>query len=88
MCFGFYKMFASFVSKANLFNVFRVGDWLEVLKDCNAFVYYGLENIFSYLTSDRLLPMSLSDCQFMVLLDRVQSYPSYKRVSKDNVNKT
>ncbi|XP_075249447.1 cilia- and flagella-associated protein 46-like isoform X3 [Convolutriloba macropyga] len=64
------------------------GDWVEVLKDCNCFLYYGLENLFSYLSSDRLLPSCLSDCHLLILLDRVQSYPSYKRVSKDNVNKT
>ena len=81
-----------FFRSKNLYNSFinfySNGDWLEMMKDCNAFLYYGLENLFSYITVDRLLPIGLSECQFLILLDRVQSYPSYKRVSKENVNKT
>ncbi|XP_063723597.1 cilia- and flagella-associated protein 46-like isoform X4 [Symsagittifera roscoffensis] len=64
------------------------GDWIEVMKDCNALIYYGLEDLFSYLASDRLLPVCLNECQLLLMLDRVQSYPSYKRVSKENVNKS
>ena len=66
----------------------RTGDWIEVMKDCNALIYYGLEDLFSYLASDRLLPVCLNECQLLLMLDRVQSYPSYKRVSKENVNKS
>ena len=92
--------------------VYSVGEFEIYMTESSAFLFYGMENFFTYIPSSKIasltfegkhspfsviivsvlqIPFStsvLTDCQMVMLFDRMQTNSSYARQSKMDVLKT
>ncbi|XP_041476710.1 cilia- and flagella-associated protein 46-like isoform X5 [Lytechinus variegatus] len=65
-----------------------LGEFEEQMKDCNAFIFYGLEKFLSQLPPFKLAPVNLSEISLAIILDLVQTNQSFMRQSKIDVEKS
>ncbi|XP_070541399.1 cilia- and flagella-associated protein 46-like isoform X2 [Ptychodera flava] len=65
-----------------------IGEWEIQLSESSAFVFYGMEKLLSHLSASKLIPMNLSECFLVVMLDHVQTNQSFLRQSKIDVIKS
>nr|XP_042712700.1 cilia- and flagella-associated protein 46 isoform X3 [Chrysemys picta bellii] len=57
-------------------------EWEQLLNNCSAFLFYGMERFLSHILLNRFIAMNIPECQLMVLLDLVQSNQSFQRLAK------
>ncbi|NWI56216.1 CFA46 protein, partial [Calyptomena viridis] len=62
-------------------------EWEQLLTDCSAFLFYGMERFMSHLLLNRLVAMNISKCHLMILLDLVRSQQSYRRITNSDTHK-
>ncbi|NXE54322.1 CFA46 protein, partial [Casuarius casuarius] len=63
-------------------------EWEQLLTNCSAFLFYGMERFLSHTLLNRLVAMNISKCHLMILLDLVQSKQSYQRVTNSDIHKS
>ncbi|XP_048465131.1 cilia- and flagella-associated protein 46 [Rhincodon typus] len=56
-------------------------DWEEMLKSCNAFVFYGTERFLANVLPSKIITMNLPECQLMIILDLAQTCQSFRHQS-------
>ncbi|NXG31358.1 CFA46 protein, partial [Dromaius novaehollandiae] len=62
-------------------------EWEQLLTNCSAFLFYGMERFLSHTLLNRLVAMNIPKCHLMILLDLVQSKQSYQRVRNSDIHK-
>nr|XP_009668849.1 PREDICTED: tetratricopeptide repeat protein 40 [Struthio camelus australis] len=63
-------------------------EWEQLLTNCSAFLFYGMERFLSHVLLNRLVAMNIPKCHLMILLDLVQSKQSYQRVTNSDIHKS
>ncbi|XP_067156500.1 cilia- and flagella-associated protein 46 [Apteryx mantelli] len=63
-------------------------EWEQLLTNCSAFLFYGMERFLSHILLNRLVAMNIPKCHLMILLDLVQSKQSYQRVTSSDIHKS
>ncbi|NWX23610.1 CFA46 protein, partial [Aegotheles bennettii] len=63
-------------------------EWEQLLTDCSAFLFYGMERFMSHILLNRLVAMNIPKCHLMILLDLVRSKQSYHRITNSGVHKS
>ncbi|XP_025892012.1 cilia- and flagella-associated protein 46 [Nothoprocta perdicaria] len=63
-------------------------EWEQLLTNCSAFVFYGMERFLSHMLLNRLVAMNIPKCLLMILLDLVQSKQSYQRMMNSDIHKS
>ncbi|KFP83299.1 Tetratricopeptide repeat protein 40, partial [Apaloderma vittatum] len=63
-------------------------EWEELLTNCSAFLFYGMERFTSHVLLNRLVAMNIPKCRLMILLDLVRSKQSYLRITNSGVHKS
>ncbi|XP_048407549.2 cilia- and flagella-associated protein 46 [Stegostoma tigrinum] len=56
-------------------------DWEEMLRSCNAFVFYGTERFLANVLPSKIITMNLPECQLMIILDLAQTCQSFRHQS-------
>ncbi|KAG6935922.1 cilia and flagella associated protein 46 [Chelydra serpentina] len=57
-------------------------EWEQLLNNCSAFLFYGMERFLSHILLNRFIAMNIPECQLMMLLDLVRSNQSFQRLAK------
>ncbi|XP_043407703.1 cilia- and flagella-associated protein 46 isoform X3 [Chelonia mydas] len=57
-------------------------EWEQLLNNCSAFLFYGMERFLSHILLNRFIAMNIPECQLMILLDLMQSNQSFQRLAK------
>ncbi|XP_032047141.1 cilia- and flagella-associated protein 46 [Aythya fuligula] len=63
-------------------------EWEQLLTNCSAFLFYGMERFLSHILLNRLVAMNIPKCHLMILLDLVQSKQSYQRIANSDIYKS
>ncbi|NWX52679.1 CFA46 protein, partial [Steatornis caripensis] len=63
-------------------------EWEQLLTNCSAFLFYGMERFMSHISLNRLVAMNIPKCHLMILLDLVRSKQSYQRITKSGIHKS
>ncbi|XP_069720254.1 cilia- and flagella-associated protein 46 [Phaenicophaeus curvirostris] len=63
-------------------------EWEQLLTNCSAFLFYGMERFMSHILLDRLVAMNIPKCHLMILLDLVRTKQSYQRITKSDIHKS
>ncbi|KAM6306111.1 cilia- and flagella-associated protein 46 [Aegotheles albertisi] len=63
-------------------------EWEQLLTDCSAFLFYGMERFMSHILLNRLVAMNIPKCHLMILLDLVRSKQSYHRITNSGIHKS
>ncbi|KFU89514.1 Tetratricopeptide repeat protein 40, partial [Chaetura pelagica] len=63
-------------------------DWEQLLTNCSAFLFYGMERFMSHVLPSRLVAMNIPGCHLMMLLDLVRSKQSYQRIRNSSIHKS
>ncbi|XP_067389534.1 cilia- and flagella-associated protein 46-like [Emydura macquarii macquarii] len=63
-------------------------EWEQLLNNCSAFLFYGMERFLSHILLNRFIAMNIPECQLMILLDLVQSNQSFQRLAKLDISKS
>ncbi|NWI71238.1 CFA46 protein, partial [Todus mexicanus] len=63
-------------------------EWEQLLTNCSAFLFYGMERFMSHIVLNRLVAMNFSKCHLMVLLDLVRSKQSCQRITNSGIHKS
>ncbi|NXA03260.1 CFA46 protein, partial [Sapayoa aenigma] len=63
-------------------------EWEQLLTDCSAFLFYGMERFMSHVLLNRLVAMNIPKCHLMILLDLVRSKQSYRRITNSHIHKS
>ncbi|XP_010138787.1 PREDICTED: tetratricopeptide repeat protein 40, partial [Buceros rhinoceros silvestris] len=63
-------------------------EWEQLLTNCSAFLFYGMERFMSHILLDRLVAMNIPKCHLMILLDLVRSKQSYQRITNSGIHKS
>ncbi|XP_062436353.1 cilia- and flagella-associated protein 46 [Rhea pennata] len=63
-------------------------EWEQLLTNCSAFLFYGMERFLSHILLNRLVAMNIPKCHLMILLDLVRSNQSYQRVTNSDIHKS
>eukprot|EP00075_Anas_platyrhynchos_P026650 XP_027315903.1 cilia- and flagella-associated protein 46 isoform X2 [Anas platyrhynchos] len=63
-------------------------EWEQLLTNCSAFLFYGMERFLSHILLNRLVAMNIPKCHLMILLDLVQSKQSYQRITNSDIYKS
>ncbi|NXY88934.1 CFA46 protein, partial [Alcedo cyanopectus] len=63
-------------------------EWEQLLTNCSAFLFYGMERFISHTILNRLVAMSIPKCHLMILLDLVRSKQSYQRITNSSIHKS
>ncbi|XP_075360374.1 cilia- and flagella-associated protein 46 isoform X11 [Mycteria americana] len=63
-------------------------EWEQLLTNCSAFLFYGMERFMSHILLNRLVAMNIPKCHLMILLDLVQSKQSYQRITNSDIHKS
>ncbi|NXD84515.1 CFA46 protein, partial [Halcyon senegalensis] len=63
-------------------------EWEQLLTNCSAFLFYGMERFVSHIVLNRLVAMNIPKCHLMMLLDLVRSKQSYQRITNSDIHKS
>ncbi|NWR60508.1 CFA46 protein, partial [Bucorvus abyssinicus] len=63
-------------------------EWEQLLTNCSAFLFYGMERFMSHILLNRLVAMNIPKCHLMILLDLVRSKQSYQRITNSVIHKS
>ncbi|NXF11267.1 CFA46 protein, partial [Smithornis capensis] len=63
-------------------------EWEQLLTDCSAFLFCGMERFMSHVLLNRLVAMNIPKCHVMILLDLVRSQQSYRRITNSDTHKS
>ncbi|KAM9232478.1 cilia- and flagella-associated protein 46 [Leptosomus discolor] len=63
-------------------------EWEQLLTNCSAFLFYGMERFMSHILLNRLVAMNIPKCHLMILLDLVRSKQSYQRITSSDTHKS
>ncbi|XP_074015315.1 cilia- and flagella-associated protein 46 [Numenius arquata] len=63
-------------------------EWEQLLTNCSAFLFYGMERFMSHILLNRLVAMNIPRCHLMILLDLVRSKESYQRITNSDSHKS
>ncbi|NXS78225.1 CFA46 protein, partial [Erpornis zantholeuca] len=63
-------------------------EWEQLLTNCSAFLFYGMERFMSHILLNWLVAMNISKCRLMILLDLTRSQQSYKRIINSDIHKS
>ncbi|KAM6130315.1 cilia- and flagella-associated protein 46 [Phoenicopterus ruber ruber] len=63
-------------------------EWEQLLTNCGAFLFYGMERFMSHILLNRLVAMNIPKCHLMILLDLVRSKQSYQRITNSDIHKS
>ncbi|XP_010580307.1 PREDICTED: tetratricopeptide repeat protein 40 [Haliaeetus leucocephalus] len=63
-------------------------EWEQLLTNCSAFLFYGMERFTSHILLNRLVAMNIRKCHLMILLDLVRSKQSYQRITNSGIHKS
>ncbi|XP_074731741.1 cilia- and flagella-associated protein 46 [Strix uralensis] len=63
-------------------------EWEQLLTNCRAFLFYGMERFMSHILLNRLVAMNIPKCHLMILLDLVRSEQSYQRIKNSGIHKS
>ncbi|XP_063996010.1 cilia- and flagella-associated protein 46 [Pogoniulus pusillus] len=62
-------------------------EWEQLLTNCSAFLFFGMERFLSHVLLDSLVAMNIPKCRLMILLDLVRSKESYQRTANSGIHK-
>ena len=51
-----------------LFLPFSIGEWEQYMKECQAFIFYGLEKLFSFFPPAKIAPVHLAGKMQLTIL--------------------
>ncbi|XP_057264648.1 cilia- and flagella-associated protein 46 [Pezoporus wallicus] len=63
-------------------------EWEQLLTNCSAFLFYGMERFMSHILLNRLVAMNIPECHLMILLDLVRSKQSHQRITNSDSHKS
>ncbi|NWY58043.1 CFA46 protein, partial [Chionis minor] len=63
-------------------------EWEQLLTNCSAFLFYGMERFMSHILLNRLVAMNVPKCHLMILLDLMRSKKSYQRITNSDIHKS
>ncbi|NXA72830.1 CFA46 protein, partial [Thryothorus ludovicianus] len=63
-------------------------EWEQLLTNCSAFLFYGMERFMSHVLLNWLVAMNIPKCRLVILLDLVQSQQSYQRITNSDIHKS
>ncbi|NWW16572.1 CFA46 protein, partial [Falcunculus frontatus] len=63
-------------------------EWEQLLTNCSAFLFYGMERFMSHVVLNWLVAMNTPKCRLMILLDLVRSQQSYQRITNSDIHKS
>ncbi|NWW05280.1 CFA46 protein, partial [Oreocharis arfaki] len=63
-------------------------EWEQLLTNCSAFLFYGMERFMSHVSLNWLVAMNIPKCRLVILLDLVRSQQSYKRITNSDIHKS
>ncbi|NXC10139.1 CFA46 protein, partial [Orthonyx spaldingii] len=63
-------------------------EWEQLLTNCSAFLFYGMERFMSHVLLNRLVAMNIPKCRLMILLDLVRSQQSHQRITNSDIHKS
>ncbi|NWI46944.1 CFA46 protein, partial [Picathartes gymnocephalus] len=66
----------------------RQAEWEQLLTNCSAFLFYGMERFMSHVLLDWLVAMNIPKCRLVILLDLVRSQESYQRITNSDIHKS
>ncbi|NWV39709.1 CFA46 protein, partial [Grantiella picta] len=62
-------------------------EWEQLLTNCSAFLFYGMERFMSHVLLNWLVAMNIPKCHLVILLDLVRSLQSYQRITNSDIHK-
>ncbi|XP_074448888.1 cilia- and flagella-associated protein 46 isoform X1 [Larus michahellis] len=63
-------------------------EWEQLLTNCSAFLFYGMERFMSHILLNRLAAMNIPKCHLIILLDLMRSKQSHQRITKSDIHKS
>ncbi|XP_064287730.1 cilia- and flagella-associated protein 46 isoform X2 [Passer domesticus] len=63
-------------------------EWEQLLTNCSAFLFYGMERFMSHVLLNWLVAMNMPKCRLVILLDLVRSQQSYQRIANSDSHKS
>ncbi|NXB94898.1 CFA46 protein, partial [Vidua macroura] len=63
-------------------------EWEELLTNCSAFLFYGMERFMSHVSLNWLVAMNIPKCHLVILLDLVRSQQSYQRIANSDFHRS
>ncbi|NXD29671.1 CFA46 protein, partial [Spelaeornis formosus] len=63
-------------------------EWEQLLTNCSAFLFYGMERFMSHVLLNRLVAMNIPKCRLVILLDLVRTQQSYQRITNSDIHKS
>ncbi|NXN85541.1 CFA46 protein, partial [Bombycilla garrulus] len=63
-------------------------EWEQLLTNCSAFLFYGMERFMSHVLLNWLVAMNIPKCRLVILLDLVRSQRSYQRIINSDICKS
>ncbi|NXA69566.1 CFA46 protein, partial [Mohoua ochrocephala] len=63
-------------------------EWEQLLTNCSAFLFYGMERFMSHVLLNWLVAMNIPKCRLVILLDLVRSQQSYQRITNSDIHKS
>ncbi|NXB30205.1 CFA46 protein, partial [Eulacestoma nigropectus] len=63
-------------------------EWEQLLTNCSAFLFYGMERFMSHVLLNWLVAMNTPKCRLVILLDLVRSQQSYQRITSSDIHKS
>ncbi|NXT83863.1 CFA46 protein, partial [Zapornia atra] len=63
-------------------------EWEQLLTNCSAFLFYGMERLMSHILLNRMVAMNIPKCHLMIVLDLVRSKESYQRITNSDIHKS
>ncbi|NWR47437.1 CFA46 protein, partial [Regulus satrapa] len=63
-------------------------EWQQLLTNCSAFLFYGMERFMSHVLLDWLVAVNIPKCRLVILLDLVRSQQSYRRITNYDIHKS
>ncbi|NXH63866.1 CFA46 protein, partial [Rhabdornis inornatus] len=63
-------------------------EWEQLLTNCSAFLFYGMERFMSHVLLDCLVAMNIPKCRLVILLDLARSQQSYRRITNSDTHKS
>ncbi|NWT15316.1 CFA46 protein, partial [Vireo altiloquus] len=63
-------------------------EWEQLLTNCSAFLFYGMERFMSHILLNCLVAMNIPKCRLVILLDLARSQQSYERITNSDIHKS
>ncbi|NWY66954.1 CFA46 protein, partial [Erithacus rubecula] len=62
-------------------------EWEQLLTNCSAFLFYGMERFMSHVLLNWLVAMNIPNCRLVILLDLVRSQQRHQRTANSDIHK-